>query len=423
MPKPYCNSIRLFLSLGLLVTFAGCQQLEREAQPVEAPPAPLVEVQRAQQSDQVLKRSFTGFLHPKDAHGVGFMIAGRVKSIEVKEGDIVAAGQRLAQLTPEDYALTKELADIQRTALKPNVERVERLVEQQVLPRSELDKIQGQYDAAVTQWKRARRQLNYATLDAPIDGVVHELRTAVGQVIAAGSPVAVILDIDSLKAKFGVTQSELSGFTIGQRYQVFFPGLDEQREGVVSHIDYVSDPKTRTFMVSIEIDNQSQSLRPSMLARIEREMARYSGVFVPLYAIEQSAAGPIISVVDEDKTVIEEREVVLGQSIGELVQIKEGLTEGELYLVVGQEFVKEGQEVRIKMRGEAETMGLDEQPEANPAALGAPGDDAASDRPAGADGLAPNKPAEAAQAPLLETKKDTQANPQQDGSSQDEGRE
>ena len=174
----------LLLSLSILF-LPGCQKLSGKEVSERSPV--LVEVVQVEKSTKNMIRRFSGYAHPWESHGVGFLVAGRVTALPVEQGQLVSKGSLLATISAEDYKLVEQLADAQLEALEPNYHRVDSLVEKEALPQSALDTIKAQYDAAVTQKKQAERQVKYTRLNAPITGVVHELRTSVGTDHRAGN--------------------------------------------------------------------------------------------------------------------------------------------------------------------------------------------------------------------------------------------
>lgn len=311
--------------------------------------AVIVKTQPAKKETRTLQRRYTGYTHPADASGVGFMVAGRVTSILVDEGDEVKAGRLLATMNAKDYALMKKLSEIQVGTLAPNVERLQNLVDKKVLPQSQLDTLEGQYQAAVTQQQQAKRQLTYTKLRSPINGTVHEIMTAEGQVIAPGMPVVALLDLSSIEVKIGVSQPDLSLFPKGAVFDVSVAGIQKTFTASVTHVDLVADVQTRTFSVTLVIDNKEKLLRPSMTASLNVITKQAQGIFAPLYAVGENAdGGPIVKLMDKNTRTVKEKDVKLGNVFGEEVEVTGGLQEGDLLIVRGQEFVKDGQKVNVK---------------------------------------------------------------------------
>jgi len=333
--------------LLLTLLALACARAERPA--IEPLPPKLVRTRALAVETRRDERRFSGYLYPWDAHGVGFLLAGRVKALHVDQGDRVTKGQLLAELVPEDYALVQRLSEIQVNALAPNVDRVDALVTEKVLPAVTKDELQGKYQAALTQREQARRQLAYTRLVAPVDGVVMRRDTAEGQVIGAGMPAVTLLEVDRMKLKLGVTQQELAGFAKGLELPLEFPGFEGARTGVVHAVALVPDPKTRTYEVSLAVDNAEGSLRPGLLGHARRVTREKKGLFLPLHLVKHDLQGRTVALLlDPATSTVAERPVTLGDVIGVDVEITSGLAAGDTLITDGDGFVIAGEAVRAQ---------------------------------------------------------------------------
>lgn len=335
------------LAVALLPT-GGCGKDDPDQGPEEMPPI-LVATRAVTPSTLEEKRRFSGYAYPWEAMGVGFLLDGRVTDIKVLEGDTVEKGQILATLDPGDYTLQEDLAQIQVEALEPNFRRVDGLVKEEALSEAQLDEMKGRYKAALTQRKQARRLVSYTKLRAPADGVIMERKTSPGQVIEAGMPALILLDMSRLKVKFGVVQKDLALFDVGQEVSLTFPGLDGERKGRVFHVAFVPDVKTRTFEVVVEVANVGQGLRAGMLSHLHLVTEPVTGLFVPLLALKRDREGqPVVYLVDGETNRVVERRVETGVRFKDQIAVVAGLEGGEALIVEGQGFVNPGDEVRTR---------------------------------------------------------------------------
>jgi len=327
---------------------AGCRADGDGTAKKEMPPV-LVGTKEVTASTHVERRRFSGYTHPWEARGVGFLVGGRVTSIEVREGDSVRKGQLLATLDPEDYRLMKRLAEIQVEAIEPNFRRVDDLVGNKALPEAKLDELKGRYRAAMTQNRRAKRQVAYTRLTAPADGIVMERKTSVGQVIGQGMPAVVLLDLSRLKVKFGVTQQDLHLFAQGMDVSLSIPGIEEETKGNIHNISITPDLKTRTYEVVVEVDNSDARLRAGMLCHLHLTTEQATGIFVPLLALKHDRDNrPVVYTVSTETNKVVEKPVEPGRRFKDLVLIESGLDGGEELIVEGQGFVNPGDEVRTQ---------------------------------------------------------------------------
>lgn len=335
----------LLLLVGLVSACGGNSSAQSQPEQERI----LVEARTVHHEQRDVTGRFSGYAYPWDTHGVGFLVGGRVASIHVQQGERVSKGRLLATIDPTDYALVEKLAQTQVDTIAPNYERVDTLVNKDVLPRSELDVLEGRYKAAKTQAEQASRQIHHTRLIAPVSGVVHELPTAVGQVIGQGSPAVILLQLDKLKVKFGVTQQELGHFRMGDSFDIRFDGIAEALVGKIIHIDYVADPMTRTFNIVLEIDNPDHRVRPGMLGHINVVRRRMEGFFVPIGSVIRDTEGNyLLKIVAPDTHQVQARTVTVGERLGEDLQILSGLEGGEKVITKGSNIAAIGDRVEIR---------------------------------------------------------------------------
>lgn len=341
------GGLRVLGPVLALVLASGCGTPHEDASAASpTTPAVRVSLYTVQTRTARAERRYSGYAHPWEAHGVGFLVGGRVTQILVSEGDTVKKGQLLATLAPEDYALVKRLADVQVEAIKPNFERVDGLVAEKALPLSTYDEVRGRYEAALTQRQQAQRQLDHTRLKAPCDGVVMARQTAVGQVIGPGMPAVIVLDLSRIKAKFGVPQQDLDLFALGTQVTVRFPGVEGERTGTVHHVAFVPDPKTRTYEVVVDVDNADGALRAGMLAHLGVTAREATGIFVPVRAVRNNAErASIVYLFDPETSKVVERPIEKGALFGTDLEVLSGLAEGDAVIVEGQGFVSPGDTV------------------------------------------------------------------------------
>jgi membrane fusion protein (multidrug efflux system) len=115
-----------------------------------------------------------------------------------------------------------------------------------------------------------RLQIADSTLRSPIDGVVAEKRTDVGQRLGDATVALVVVQTSPLKLRFRVPEKEISRVRIGQNVKATvdaYPG--DIFQGKIAVVGGVVDPATRSFTVETEFANRDGKLRPGMFARVE----------------------------------------------------------------------------------------------------------------------------------------------------------
>jgi membrane fusion protein (multidrug efflux system) len=209
---------------------------------------------------------------------------GRVGKVYVDEGSRVAKGQPLLELETDYVRLNLERAeaDVARAKAaeddaKRDFDRKKDLVAKDSIPKATYDRSEGAYEQAEAARASAaasasllRQQLGDAVLRSPINGVVAERRTDVGQRLADNSVAFVVVQTAPLKLRFRVPERYLASVARGQRVSATvdpYPG--EKFDGRVTVVGGVIDPATRSMVVETEFPNSDGRLRPGLFARVE----------------------------------------------------------------------------------------------------------------------------------------------------------
>ena len=214
-------------------------------------------------------------------------LPGRVGRVMVDEGQRVRRGQPLLQLETQYLELDVKRAEADLARARAAVEDAERdfkrkqdLIAKGSVSQAAYDKSHAAYDAAVAAVGSAeaardlaRQHLADSVLVSPIDGVVAERRTDVGERMGESSVAFVVVQTSPLKLRFHLPERYLSRVKPGQevRAQVDpYPG--ETFTGRVSRINGVVDSATRTVSVETEFANRDGRLKPGLFARVELEV-------------------------------------------------------------------------------------------------------------------------------------------------------
>jgi membrane fusion protein (multidrug efflux system) len=209
---------------------------------------------------------------------------GRVAKMYVDEGSRIHRGQPLLDLET-DYPrlnLQKAQADIVRSEsveqdAQRDLNRKKELIGKESIPQATFDRSQAAFDQArankqAMQAQAAifRQQIADSTLRSPIDGVVAEKRTDVGQRLGDATVALVVVQTSPLKLRFRVPEKEIAHVHNGQNVKATvdaYPG--DVFQGRVAVVGGVVDPTTRSFTVETEFPNRDGKLRPGMFARVE----------------------------------------------------------------------------------------------------------------------------------------------------------
>lgn len=352
---------RFVLAASLAVSACG-QGAEEEAVPERARLVVVADVERKDAVEQV---EVLGDLHGEREVQVFAQLSERVRTLHVREGDRVRAGQPLltlaqdlqsASLAQADAALLA--AEASRDQLQADLARISRLVEQGAAPPSQLQSLRAQLRGSEAQVSRQRamrrtagQQRSRTVIRAPTDGVVAMLTPAEGDMVAPGAPICTVVSAEKLELRLRVTEQDYVKITPGLRVEIRPPALPNVvRQGAVRRVSPVLDSRSRTALVEVEVDNPDGRLRPGMVAEAHIEIERRPNVVLaPARALvldARSERDRKASMFVYDQGKARRRSVTLGQRYGQTIEIVDGLRGDERVVVQGQHLLRDGLDIR-----------------------------------------------------------------------------
>jgi HlyD family secretion protein len=213
---------------------------------------------------------------------------------------------------------------------------------------SALKSAQGQLTSAEGKLKGADAQVAYSEIHSPINGVVTERPLFAGETAAAGAPLITVMDTSSLIAKTHVAQSVVQQMKVGDEAEIQVPGLADPVKAKVSLTSPALDPGSTTVEVWLKVDNKNGALKVGTPVK-----ALITGRTVDhALKIPQSA---VLTAQDGKKSVMvvgsdgkaQKKEVTLGISDGEDVQVLSGVTPSDTVITSGAYGLDEGTKVKV----------------------------------------------------------------------------
>lgn len=337
------------LLAAALLGVVSCGGGAEETQPA-APPAAVVEVAEAAPLGAGSLVQASGLVAYKRETPLAFNVPGVIASLNVDEGQVVRAGQRLAGLRQTQVqAGTAEASAALETAER-NLARTQTLFDRGLVAQARLD------DAtlAVERARAARQSAGFtqdtSVLNAPASGVILRRLAEPAQVVGAGSPVLVLGETGSgLIVRAGLTSDQVRRIRIGSDVTVTIAGVPEARRGRVSLIASASNAATGGFDVEIQVPS-TDGLRSGAVASVEivaQTQADATTLAVPLLALLDARADQgVVYVVGADN-VARRRSIQTSGVEGETVLVAAGLAAGERVISKGAAFVRDGETVSI----------------------------------------------------------------------------
>jgi HlyD family secretion protein len=286
---------------------------------------------------------------------VGPRVSGQLKKLNVKIGDRVKKGDVLAVLEERDLQANVEKAEAQLRAARAaevytaaNYDRLSALLPKGYVSKDSVEAARQARDSAVANVKSsqasldyAKIQLSYATITAPIDGVVESVSTNEGETVAASfnAPTFVtLIDLSRLEVDAYVDEVDIGGVRVGQTATFTVDAFpDKVFHGVVQAIRpqaVIQDNVVNYSVILTITDPYENILRPQMTASVTINLDSLKGALVvPVKAVKHDGGKTFVLVPGAKGPV--QRPVTLGRESGDFVQVKAGLSEGDKVLVPG----------------------------------------------------------------------------------------
>jgi len=352
------SSIRtlILLNLCLLPLVAGCgsdaaKETDADGQRSAVEKATSVTVQVVTAQDLEERFTLPASLEAWQDLTLAAEIAGPVDWVGPHEGETLTAGQKILTIDSVSQKANLERDRVDAKVKQKAMERLASLVAENLVSRQEYDNSVTAYEASKQDLQLSHIALQKSGVQAPIAGVLDARLVERGEYLKAGDPVAVVVQVDRLKAIIDVPEKDVRYLHLGETVSVIQAQIDTgekiRRSGTLIHLAYKADPLTRTYLGKIEVDNRDRQLRPGMIVRIEalrREIK--AAIAIPLYAVIDLDGRKVVFVEKQGKAQL--RVVKVDRVIGDQAVILEGLSLDERLIVKGQQLLADGTPVKVE---------------------------------------------------------------------------
>jgi RND family efflux transporter MFP subunit len=313
-------------------------------------------------------RTFSGTSRAAMEVKLSFKVGGTIQSVNVKVGDRVKKGAPIASLDKKDFQLKYEQAraavanvKVQAQTAKSTFERTAALYETNNVSLQDFERARTAYESAKAGLNSAERglqlaksQLNYTRLNAPMDGIVTEVKMEKNENAAPGQIIAELSSGSELEVSIGVPESYISRIKDGDKVKVSFPAIKGKTfEGSVTEVSYSISSASSTYPVSVTLDKPSKKIRPGMAADVLFQFkaeTRAARIVVPVNTVAEDQTGRFVYTVTENDSGLAEvhrKKVTTGDLTARGLEIREGLEDGELVVTAGISKLTDGMIVRL----------------------------------------------------------------------------
>ena len=272
--------------------------------------------------------------------------SGPVTEINTEEGRLIRAGQLIARIDEREARNQVAISEVARDEAKLAFERTKNSWDEGLVSQEAYDTALSKLSSAEAQLESAEIQFAYTEITAPFDALVVTRDIKLAQYVTPGTTLFRISDFTPLLCRVEVPEKDFSRIRMGQTAHIrveAYPG--ESFPAAVARLRPTVDAATGTFTVTLEVEGQGK-LRPGMFASVYLETDTHAdAIVIPRDALVLDSLGDTVFVKSGDKA--ERREVRLGLRSENAVEILEGLTEGDLLIVIGQDGLADGTPISV----------------------------------------------------------------------------
>ena len=332
----------------------------------------IVSVKQAGQAGTVLTGS--GYIVTQHKYIViGTKILGQIVAEPIEEGQRVKVGDLLARIDDRDYQAQlrqayadRDLSEANVVLKKARAERLRALFKEGVQSKDSLDDAENQLSVAEAELKKAIGAIDFAKFEvsqtvitSPINGVVLQKYRELGDTINFGGEIQAgggatdivqLADLSDLRCEVDINESDIAKVKMGTPATVILDAYpDDPFPATVVKIYPEADRQKGTVKVEVRVlQPDLKVIKPEMSAKvtfqsITTQTAAAPMVLVPKKAIVTEGSSNSVWVVRGDSAHLVP--IIVGREFQEGVEVKQGLSGGEMVIVVPAATIKEGQEV------------------------------------------------------------------------------
>lgn len=337
----------------------------------------LVQVKAMQviQRDTPVNYEFVGQVKSKNEIKIMSKVSGNIVAKMVNGGDVVYKGQPLFQIDDKQYrsavnsaraTLTKSKATLNNA--QKDVERYKQLASVNGIAQQTVDTqiAQAEEDAAEVEvnqanLQQAQQDVQDTLILSPVDGRIDLNDVSIGAYIAAGTTtMATVSSVDPVWVQFSMSENEYLDFAqLGNgALPVNFKdnlkltlsnGSEYPLAGHIEQIDKGMSDTTGTITINSSFSNPQKLLMPGMFARVSAQGdVRQGALLIPQRAVKELLENTFVMVVTEDNKA-ESRKVKMGNKVGTMWIVEEGLMSNDRVVVEGIDKVKQGTALQVTM--------------------------------------------------------------------------
>lgn len=376
MKKQLKYIIPILLVLLVFLAIKGYKIIAGKSKTVEKEIA--LPVYRVDTGTVVLDNSFLGSVEGKYDVEIRPQVEGELQEAYVDEGDYTEKGQELFRIDSRKYeeALNRVIANenVERAKLenaRTEIERLEPLVENNVMAPVRLEKEKANYRVAKANLERAtaevanaKIELEYTIIKAPVNGYIGRIRKRIGNLVNPNDkePITVLTDVKEVYVYFSISESDFMALnridssdtaneagvqnTFNQTVSLILPdGTPYKEKGIIEASAGQVNKNTGTVTIRARFPNSKSILRAGGTVTLVREDVRRGVILIPKKATYELQAKTFVQKLTPDNRTVRQLIEISAEAPNNQFIVKSGLNPGDKILVEGQNRVSDSSRI------------------------------------------------------------------------------
>ena len=332
---------RKVLVLPILLFLCSCNGVNE--QKTKAPTRVKTEITSVETKKNA--QTYVGVVEECEGTAVSFTSMGMIKRMLVNEGQSVSKGQLLAEMDDTQARNLLQGAEAQIAQANDAYKRYKMLHDNGSLPEVQWIEIQSKVAQAKSQWEVAKKNLADCRLTAPVSGIVGKKLLGVGETALPSQTVVSILDINTVKVKVSIPESEIGGINTNTQTTIQVEAIGDSFQGGRIEKGVQADALTHTYDIRIHVENKERKLLPGMVASvaISTSMTSHQGcMMLPITSVQKNANGSLFVWTIDQENKVHRTTVSIGHTQGNRIAIVSGLDVNQRIVTEGYQKLSEG---------------------------------------------------------------------------------
>lgn len=304
---------------------------------------------------------FTGDLSPKDQTIISAEVDARILKVWVDEGQLVKAGQALADLDTLDLAqaVSQQQAQVAGAKAKlvldqQKMEKQSELLKQGFVSQIAYDELVSNYQASLQNYKaqeamlkRSQKQLTNTHITAPFAGIIYQRSVQAGQLAQKNTKLFALANLSYLEIKAAIPSDQINQINLGESVEFKVETDSRVYHGVISRINQVAEAGTRSYMVYIDFNNLSAVLKSGQFIKGQIILRRLDNqLVIPCDAMRSSESSSYVLVLKQNKILSKPVQLILSNRQTGVCSVS-GIANGDKVLAGNVLTVKTGDSAKI----------------------------------------------------------------------------